>query len=134
MYDSDRNVLVRGVDLDAETRCAHYRSDRDVVALRFGCCGDFFACYQCHEAVTDHEAVPWPRDRFDEPAVYCGACGSTMTAPEYLDCEHTCSRCGALFNPGCRRHVHLYFEGVGSHVEGVDSSDRADTSLTDGTR
>ena len=30
--------LLRGVGLDAQTRCAHYATARDVVALRFACC------------------------------------------------------------------------------------------------
>ena len=104
-------VPVSGVDVDPETRCAHYRGDRDVVALRFGCCETYFPCFRCHDAVADHEREPWPRARFDEPAVLCGVCGTELTAEAYLDLdEHECPRCGAAFNPGCVDHAHLYFE------------------------
>lgn len=78
-------VPLRGVDVDPETRCAHWDAPVDVVALRFGCCEAYYPCDACHDAVTDHEPEPWPRARFDEPAVLCGGCGATLTATAYLD-------------------------------------------------
>ncbi|MFB6140847.1 MAG: CHY zinc finger protein [Halosimplex sp.] len=102
-------VPLRGVAVDAETRCAHYDSAVDLVALRFACCDCFYPCYRCHEAVTDHEPERIPRESFDEPAVLCGACGATHSVREYLDCEDACPACGAGFNPGCRRHRDRYF-------------------------
>ncbi|WP_313696210.1 CHY zinc finger protein [Halorarum halobium] len=103
-------VRVRGVDVDSETRCAHYGTERDVIALRFGCCGEFFPCFECHDAVAEHGSEPWPRDRFDEPAVLCGGCGAELTVEEYRDCDHSCPRCDADFNPGCAEHEDRYFE------------------------
>ncbi|PAU83158.1 hypothetical protein CK500_10140 [Halorubrum salipaludis] len=85
-------VPLRGVAVDPETRCAHWDSAVDVVALRFGCCETYYPCDACHDAATDHEAEPWPRDRFDEPAVLCGACGATLTAREYLDRDSEAQR------------------------------------------
>ena len=104
-------VPLRGVSVDAETRCAHYDGVTDVVALRAGCCGTYHPCYLCHDETEDHPARPWPRARFDEPAVLCGACGTTMTAPAYLGSGHACPACGAAFNPACAAHRDLYFEG-----------------------
>ncbi|WP_255167844.1 CHY zinc finger protein [Natrononativus amylolyticus] len=107
-------TLVSGVDVEPDTRCAHYRTDRDVVALKFGCCESYFPCFRCHDAVTDHPPVPWPRDRFDEPAVLCGACGLELTPSTYLSLgergRYACPGCDAAFNPGCRAHAHLYFD------------------------
>ncbi|WP_200530764.1 CHY zinc finger protein [Halorubrum sp. LN27] len=132
-------VPLRGVAVDPETRCAHWDSAVDVVALRFGCCEAYYPCDACHDAATDHAAEPWPRDRFDEPAVLCGACGATLSAREYLDGDSegrspsssrtqsddseaqratgsraqpddACPRCDAAFNPGCRAHRDRYFE------------------------
>ena len=121
-------VPLRGVAVDPETRCAHWDSAVDVVALRFGCCEAYYPCDACHDAATDHEADPWPRDRFDEPAVLCGACGATLTPREYLGGEalrasgsrakpddDACPRCDAAFNPGCRAHRDRYFEASGSN-------------------
>nr|WP_321168892.1 CHY zinc finger protein [Halorubrum sp. CBA1125] len=96
--------------MDPETRCAHWDAPVDVVALRFGCCESYAPCFACHLAVADHEPDPWPRDRFDEPAVLCGVCGETLTARAYLDGDDACPHCGAAFNPGCRAHRDRYFE------------------------
>ncbi|EMA64649.1 CHY zinc finger protein [Halorubrum lipolyticum] len=78
-------VPLRGVAVDPETRCAHWDTAVDVVALRLSCCETYYPCDACHDAVTGHAAEPWPRDRFDEPAALCGACGATLSAREYLD-------------------------------------------------
>lgn len=102
-------VLVRGVAVDPETRCAHFDTAVDVIALRFGCCGAYYPCFECHAAVTDHEPAVWPSDRFDEPAVLCGVCHETITARQYLDDGSHCPHCGAGFNPGCRAHRDRYF-------------------------
>ena len=104
-----QNVL--GVDMDCDTRCAHYRTELDIVALRFGCCGQYYACHKCHGALTDHDADPWPTERRSEPAVYCGACETTLLATEYLNAD-ACPVCESRFNPGCSAHYALYFEWV----------------------
>ena len=108
--DSRFAVPLRGVRVDSETRCAHWDDAVDVVALRFGCCETYYPCDACHDAATDHEAVPWPRERFDEPAVLCGVCRTALTAREYLNGDDACPACGAAFNPGCRKHRDRYFE------------------------
>ncbi|MEY7849826.1 CHY zinc finger protein [Natrarchaeobius sp. A-rgal3] len=101
---------IRGVDVDSATRCAHYHTDRDVVAFKFACCETYVPCFRCHQEVTDHRARPWPRDRFDEPSVRCGVCESEFSVPEYLEAEYRCPSCRAAFNPGCGAHAELYFE------------------------
>ncbi|WP_322348592.1 DUF1284 domain-containing protein [Tumebacillus algifaecis] len=101
---------VYGVDVDAETRCKHYHSPVDIIALKFGCCERYYPCYECHLEVADHQPEPWPKSRFDEPAVLCGACGHELTVHEYKNCESRCPTCGAAFNPGCQLHHSLYFE------------------------
>jgi uncharacterized CHY-type Zn-finger protein len=99
---------VRGVGLDDDTRCVHYATERDVVAIRFGCCEAYYACFRCHQELADHDAVPWPVDRREEPAVRCGACGTPMSAPAYVSTD-TCPECGTAFNPNCERHYGRYF-------------------------
>jgi uncharacterized CHY-type Zn-finger protein len=103
-------VPLRGIAVDPETRCTHYDGSRDVVALRFGCCEAYYPCHRCHDETADHPAQPWPRDRFDEPAVLCGVCRTALTARAYLASDHVCPACGAAFNPGCAAHRDLYFE------------------------
>jgi uncharacterized CHY-type Zn-finger protein len=103
---------VRGVDLDPETRCAHWDAALDVIAIRMKCCGVYYACRDCHEALADHAAQVWPRAEWDEKAVLCGVCGTELSIRLYLDCANTCPACGAKFNPGCRSHYHFYFEAA----------------------
>lgn len=101
---------VRGVDVGPETRCGHYRTERDVVAFKFDCCERYYPCYRCHAETTDHEALPWPRERFDEPSVLCGVCETELTVPEYLAADYRCPSCAVAFNPGCSAHADRYFE------------------------
>ena len=101
---------VLGTDVDANTRCAHYHGPLDVIAIRFKCCGGWYPCYDCHTTAADHPAKVWPRDEFDEQAIFCGQCGTTLAIGDYLTSNSECPACGSGFNPGCRNHYHLYFE------------------------
>jgi len=101
---------VRGVGLDAQTRCAHYNTPTDIIAIRMKCCGVYYACKDCHEALAGHVIEVWPRAEWDRHAVLCGACGGELTIREYLASGYRCPACGAAFNPGCRNHYDFYFE------------------------
>jgi uncharacterized CHY-type Zn-finger protein len=105
---------VLGVGVDPQTRCDHYHSPVDIVAIRMKCCGAYFACRACHDALADHPAQVWPREAWDQVAILCGSCGDEMSIARYLACGDECPRCQARFNPGCRSHHHLYFEAEGS--------------------
>ncbi|MBC7442029.1 MAG: hypothetical protein H7311_05855 [Ramlibacter sp.] len=100
---------VHGQTVDDQTRCVHYRTERDIVAIRFFCCGRFYPCFQCHAAAETHPARQWPADRWAEHAILCGACGHTLSIAEYREADR-CTRCSAAFNDGCRAHAHLYFD------------------------
>lgn len=102
-------VSVHGRTVDDETRCVHYRTALDVVAIRFPCCGRFYPCHACHAESETHPAERWAVDRFDEPAVLCGSCRGLLTIDAYRGVDG-CPRCGAAFNPRCSLHAHLYFE------------------------
>jgi len=100
---------VRGVEVGPETRCDHYATGRDVVALRFACCEAYSPCFRCHETATDHEAERLPVDS-SVSAVLCGVCGAELTPREFVNGEHRCPECDAPFNPGCADHYDLYFD------------------------
>jgi len=106
---SDTRPRVHGLDLDPQTRCAHWHSPLDIIALKMACCGTYYACRECHDALADHPAAVWPKAQRDEPAILCGACGTELTVHAYLACESVCPACAAAFNPGCHKHRHLYF-------------------------
>jgi uncharacterized CHY-type Zn-finger protein len=101
---------VRGINLDAQTRCLHYHSAADIVAIKMKCCGIYYACKDCHIALAGHAIAVWPRSDRDQQVVLCGACGAELTIRAYLNCDSRCPACRAEFNPGCRSHHHFYFE------------------------
>jgi uncharacterized CHY-type Zn-finger protein len=101
---------VRGVGVDLETRCAHYHSSLDIIAIKMACCDVYYACKDCHKMLAGHGIRVWPRSEWDVRAVLCGACGNELTIHEYMGSGYLCPRCGAAFNPGCRNHYHFYFE------------------------
>jgi uncharacterized CHY-type Zn-finger protein len=108
---------VFGVDLDEQTRCAHYHSAQDVIAIKMRCCRRYFACKDCHAAAETHAIEVWPRAEWDQPAVLCGVCRKEMSIREYLDCGNRCTGCAAEFNPRCRNHYHFYFEWADSECK-----------------
>lgn len=108
---------VYGYVVDEATRCRHYHSERDIIALKFGCCDRYYPCYECHLEAADHPPKPWPRSRAEESAVLCGACGHEMTVQAYKESGFHCPSCQAAFNPGCRLHYDLYFEENGDMDE-----------------
>jgi len=102
-------ITVHGISVNEQTQCAHYHTNRDIIAIRFKCCDKFYACIHCHEDIAGHESTRWSEDERETRAVLCGKCRSTLSIAEYLACENFCPRCGAGFNPGCAQHHHLYF-------------------------
>ena len=104
------NEEVKGTNVDAQTRCEHYHKEIDIIAIKFKCCGDWFPCFECHEENTNHQQEIWPVDEFDTKTVLCGSCGYKLSVTEYMKCDSVCPECRSLFNPGCAKHYHLYFE------------------------
>lgn len=107
--DPDQRSEVRGLDLDLQTRCRHYHSALDIVAIKMKCCGVYYACKNCHIELAGHAIELWPRTTWIEKAILCGDCGTQMTINDYLQSENHCPACHALFNPACRSHYHFYF-------------------------
>jgi uncharacterized CHY-type Zn-finger protein len=103
---------VRGIGLDAQTRCSHYHSSLDIIAIKMKCCGVYYACKDCHDTLADHTIEVWPQKEWDQHAILCGACGNELTITEYMASGYQCPKCKAAFNPGCRNHYHFYFEAV----------------------
>lgn len=102
-------ITVHGTHVNSRTQCAHWHSDRDIIAIRFKCCDAYYACIDCHREAADHEPVVWPKAEFEEQAIYCGNCRHTLSISSYLACGNTCPVCQAAFNPGCANHYPLYF-------------------------
>ncbi|HEV2647467.1 MAG TPA: CHY zinc finger protein [Acidobacteriaceae bacterium] len=103
---------VRGVGLDPQSRCIHYNAALDIIAIKMKCCGTYYACKDCHQALAQHPIEVWPQDEWSRAAVLCGACGHEMTIKQYFSCANHCPSCGSPFNPGCRNHYHFYFQAA----------------------
>ena len=105
-----QGLAIFGTNVDSETRCEHWHSHLDVIAIRFKCCAKWYPCFDCHAAIADHDPQVWPADEFSVKAVLCGVCGHRLAIDEYLSSNSSCPKCGADFNPCCARHYDLYFE------------------------
>ncbi|MBS2970267.1 hypothetical protein J9317_16085 [Metabacillus sp. KIGAM252] len=106
----NHSVNVIGSLVDNETRCTHYHSPLDIIAIKFWCCKEYYPCHLCHAEHADHKAQVWPAGMFDEKAVLCGKCGNELTINDYLECSSVCPECKGCFNPGCSAHAGLYFQ------------------------
>lgn len=102
-------LLVKGKVIDNQTRCSHYHTDLDIIAIKFKCCDTYYPCYSCHAEVTDHEPITWDSVEWNQKAILCGACGLELTVNEYMNSNNTCPRCQSSFNPNCKKHYDLYF-------------------------
>jgi len=105
-----KKIKVKGNNVDEQTRCFHYHSSLDVIAIKFKCCNEFFACYFCHKEVADHITEKWSKDEYKTKAVLCGSCKKEISINAYMRCDNICPNCKANFNPGCLNHYPLYFE------------------------
>jgi len=103
-------IKVKGKTIDDQTRCVHYHSPLDIVAIKFKCCGDYYPCYQCHEESTTHQPLVWQKEEWNAKAILCGVCKEELTISEYFNSDNHCPYCRASFNPNCNKHYHLYFE------------------------
>jgi uncharacterized CHY-type Zn-finger protein len=100
---------VRGLNLDPQSRCLHYHSPLDIIAIKLKCCGHYYACKDCHETLAGHAIEPWPQSEWHQEAVLCGNCRAQLTIHAYLQSNSRCPNCNSPFNPACRNHYHFYF-------------------------
>jgi uncharacterized CHY-type Zn-finger protein len=103
-------IKVRGKLVNEQTGCVHYSSPVDIIAIKFRCCDNYYACYYCHQELEDHDPQVWQKDEFDTKAILCGYCRTELTIHEYFNSGYRCPHCSSSFNPKCRNHNHFYFE------------------------
>ena len=103
-------VRIKGKLVNEHTGCVHYHSPVDVIAIKFKCCQDYYACYYCHQEAVRHEAKVWKKEEWDKTAIYCGKCHAEMSIQQYFNSNYQCPSCGSAFNTKCANHNHLYFE------------------------
>ncbi|EHJ08010.1 CHY zinc finger protein [Staphylococcus simiae] len=98
-----------GSIIDSESRCKHYHTGLDIIAIKFKCCQKYYPCYKCHNEHESHQIKRWPESQFNEHVIFCGACKHEMTINDYMLVEN-CPHCHSHFNQRCKFHYHLYFE------------------------
>src|SRR5690606_20898541 len=96
--------------VDSQTRCTHYHSQLDIIAIKFKCCKKYYPCYECHQEAEIHKPQVWSVVEHDQKAILCGVCKHELTITEYINSGNKCTSCKSNFNPGCSLHYHLYFE------------------------
>ena len=50
-----KGINIYGKTVDNQTRCQHWHSELDVIAIKFKCCEKYYPCFSCHEEEADHE-------------------------------------------------------------------------------
>jgi uncharacterized CHY-type Zn-finger protein len=88
-----RGINVFGKTVDDQTRCVHWHSELDIIAIKFKCCDKYYPCFSCHEEEADHEHQVWPKEEFDQKAILCGVCGNELTITDYMASNNTCPTC-----------------------------------------
>ena len=109
-YLCSMQTLVQGILTDAFTRCQHYQSPLDIIAIKFKCCNTYYACIHCHEEIAKHKVALWPQNEWNSKAVLCGQCKTEISINEYFNSNYKCPNCRSAFNPKCSNHNHLYFD------------------------
>lgn len=102
-------MKIYGLLVDDESRCIHYHSEKDVIALQCYACKHYYACYQCHNALEDHVFSPYPLALTQDRPILCGVCKRLLTYATYKDVT-ACPSCQSPFNPGCKQHHSYYFK------------------------
>ncbi|KAK6205296.1 uncharacterized protein RJT21DRAFT_14676 [Scheffersomyces amazonensis] len=120
---NNNQVVLRGQLVDKHTRCQHYHSKLDIIAIKYKCCREYYPCFKCHQELAEHKSEIF--NKFElyssspEKVILCGNCYSELTFKEYSgtktvesdSCEiQHCIQCKSLFNPKCSLHYDIYFD------------------------
>ncbi len=108
--NSKENIKVYGQTVDNQTRCVHYHSQLDIIAIKFKCCKKYYPCYECHLESEIHKPQVWSVAEHNQKVILCGVCKHELTIAEYINSGNKCTSCKSNFNPGCSLHYHLYFQ------------------------
>lgn len=109
--NSEETIQLKGQLVDTHTRCRHYHSTLDIIAIKFKCCDAYFPCYKCHQESESHDIIRWKKLDLDtEKVILCGSCYNLLYYQEYSADDNICLYCNSGFNPNCSLHYGLYFE------------------------
>ena len=101
--------IIFGFQIDGKTRCVHYCSEVDIVAIKMKCCGKYYSCIECHNELESHKVELWKKTEFNTSAILCGNCREELSINNYK-ASKACTKCFHSFNEKCENHFPLYFE------------------------
>ncbi len=104
---------VYGSFIDKDTRCKHYYSPSDIMAIKFKCCNKYYPCYKCHNEHKSHPIQRWAEDEFDEKAIMCQY---EMSIYDYMMFER-CPPCGAQFNSRCKFSLPFILRSIEKYAD-----------------
>jgi len=102
-------IEAQGFLVDKQTRCIHYHSKLDIIALQCYDCKKYYACYRCHDSLENHPFEPYPLSLIQGKPILCGVCLKLLTYKQYKE-SLSCPFCFSRFNPGCQNHKERYFK------------------------
>ncbi|KAI5959805.1 HOT13 [Candida pseudojiufengensis] len=103
-------ITIKGQLVDNQTRCIHYHTPVDLIAIKFKCCPKlYYPCFKCHEELNNHSIEKYDIKDKTEEVIICGNCFNTMTIENYINCNSKCPYCKSIFNSKCSLHYDLYF-------------------------
>ena len=100
---------IYGLLVDNESRCQHYHTELDIVALKCFGCLKYYACYQCHDSLEEHIAFELILVISSRTRSLCGVYQHEMVIDEYQEAI-VCPNCHSAFNLACSKHYDIYFE------------------------
>lgn len=78
-------VEAQGFLVDKQTRCIHYHSKLDIIALQCYDCKKYYACYWCHDSLENHIFEPYPLSLIQDKPILCGVCLKLLTYKQYKE-------------------------------------------------
>lgn len=99
-------MKIYGIKIDQQSRCIHYHTKNDIVALMCRQCQKFYACYKCHDELNNHTFRPVYANQVHN--ILCGNCRSLLKYNQYK--LNYCPYCQHSFNPKCIIHHSIYFK------------------------
>ena len=101
---------IYGLLVDNQSRCQHYHTELDIVALKCFDCLKYYACYQCHDRLGGtHSFRAYPCHLKQDKVLICGVYQHEMVIDEYQEAI-VCPNCHSAFNLACSKHYDIYFE------------------------
>lgn len=78
-------IEAQGFLVDKQTRCIHYHSKLDIIALQCYDCKKYYACYRCHDSLENHLFEPYPSSLIQDKPILCGVCLNLLTYKQYKE-------------------------------------------------